>query len=160
MERDVEYRRELVMKYQREMEPLMRYLPWFEDRYGKQVSMLYSGDDFSDRAMSFPVYEGTLLSFVKEAQKTSLMDRNYMYLYNKYHMPTPKDERERIEKVTIKDMEILTGVLSKYVLSGMTKGNVWPLAVEEGIFLAILKKFEELFVLWCQPTYRGEQQEY
>lgn len=150
LEQDLTYRRELIMKYQTEMEPLMRYMNWLEDKYGKKVSSLYQGDNA--QTIAFPVYDGALLSFVKEAAKTSLMDRNYMYLYNRYPMPTPKDERERIEKVTIKDLEILPGVLSKYVLGGMTKGYVWPIAVEEGIFLAILKKMKELNELWCQPT--------
>lgn len=150
LEQDLTYRRQLIMGYQKELEPLMRYMNWLEDKNGKKVSSLYKGDN--DNTIAFPVYDGTLLAFVKEAAKTSLMDRNYMYLYNRYSMPTPKDERERIEKVTIKDLEILPGVLSKYVLGGMTKGYVWPIAVEEGIFLAILKKMKELEALWCQPT--------
>ena len=62
-----------------------------------------------------------------------------------------EDELRMIENVTIKNVEILIGILSKYICGGMTKGWLWSQAVEEGIFLAILLKFKELFELWGQP---------
>ncbi len=109
--------------------------------------------------MTFPVYEGTLLRFVGDVQQTSLMDRNYRYLYARYRIHTPEEERHLIENVTIADMEILTGILSRYILEGRTKGMVWPAGVEEGIYLAILRKFQELFRKWCQPLNQSNQQE-
>ena len=54
---------------------------------------------------------------------------------------------------------VLAGILSRYILEGRTKGMVWPAGVEEGIYLAILRKFQELFRKWCQPLNQSNQQE-
>lgn len=158
MEQDMEYRRKLIKRYRKEVEPLLRYLSWFEDKRGAKVSSVYSENELRQHSMPFPVYDGTLLSFVKEVQKSSLTDRNYVYVYSQYRISTPQDERRLIESVTIKNMEVLTGILSKYICGGMTKGWLWSQAVEEGIFYAILLKFKELFDMWDQPS--GNQGEW
>ena len=159
LEKDIEYRRTVMEGYKNEIEPLFWYIPWLESRYGKKVSNSFTCDNFSERTMTFPVYEGTLLRFVSDVQQTSLMDRNYRYLYTRYRIHTPEEERHLIENVTIADMEILTGILSRYILEGRTKGMVWPAGVEEGIYLATLRKFQELFRKWCQPLNQSNQQE-
>ena len=89
MEKDIEYRRTVMEGYKNEIEPLFWYVPWLESRYGKKVSNSFTCDNFSERTMTFPVYEGTLLRFVGDVQQTSLMDRNYRYLYNRYRIHTP-----------------------------------------------------------------------
>lgn len=159
MEVDIEYRRKLIAQYKKDVKPLFRYLPWLEEKRGQKVSSTYAGDNLAAHSITIPVYDGTLLGFVKEVQRGSMLDRNYVYVYSRYRMKTPAEEREAIEKVTIRNMEVLTGVLSKYVLGGMTKGTLWPQAVEEGIFLAILEKFKELFILWDNPTGNQGKQE-
>lgn len=152
MVQDFDYKRQLIERYKDDVEPLFRYIPWMETKKGAKVSSSYRENDLASHSMPFPVYEGTLLSFVKDVQKTKLLDRNYMYVYARYRMPSPKEERALIESVTLTNMEILTGILSKYVLGGMTKGFMWSQAVEEGIFLAILLKFQELISVWDQPV--------
>ncbi len=152
MVQDIEYKRQLIKRYREDVEPLFRYIAWLESKQGAKVSSAYKDNDVAAHSMSFPVYEGTLLSFVKDVQKTQLLDRNYLYLYARYQLPTPKAERELINSVTLINMEILTGILSKYVMGGMTKGWMWSQAVEEGIFLAILLKFKELIEMWDQPV--------
>ncbi|MBO5167273.1 MAG: hypothetical protein J6B90_11835 [Lachnospiraceae bacterium] len=151
MEHDIEYRRKLMDNYKKDVEPLFRYLSWFEEKKGKQVSSSYTGNDLGQHSMVFPVYDGTLMGFVKEVQRTSLTDRNYVYIYTRNRINSVEDELKMIEGVTIKNTEILTGILSKYICGGMTKGWLWSQAVEEGIFLAILLKFKELFEMWSQP---------
>ena len=148
MEKDIEYRRTVMEGYKKEIEPLFWYVPWLESKYGKKVSNAFTCENFSERTMTFPVYEGTLLRFVGDVQQTSLLDRNYRYLYTRYRIHTPEA-----------DMEILMGILSRYILEGRTKGMVWPAGVEEGIYLAILRKFQELFRKWCQPLNQSNQQE-
>ena len=138
--------------YRKSVEPLFRYFTWLEAKKGAKVSAIYSDNELGQNSVPFPVYDGTLLSFVKEVQRTNLTDRNYVYAYTRYRISTPADERKLIESVTIKNVEVLTAVLSKYICGGMTKGWLWSQAVEEGIFYAILKKFKELFDLWDQPT--------
>ena len=49
-----------------------------------------------------------------------------------------------IRKATLRDLEILSGILSRYVLGGMTKSVLWAQGVENGVFLEILYKLREL----------------
>lgn len=150
MEQDIEYTRKLIERYRIEVEPLFRYLPWLKEKCGKHVSSKYDNDKLK-HSISFPVYDSTLLGFVKEVQRTALTDRNYVYVYSRNGIRSVKDEHKLIAEVTIKSIDVLTAVLSNYIIGGMTKGWLWPQAVEEGIFLEILLKFKELFVLWDQP---------
>lgn len=159
MEQDLEYKRQLIKRYRKDVEPLFRYITWLDTKKGAKVSSAYAENNLSQNSMAFPVYDGTLLGFVKDVQRTELTDRNYVYVYARYRLATPKDERELIHNVSIKNVEVLTGILSKYILGGMTKGWLWSQAVEEGIFLAILLKFKELFDMWDQPVAGlGEQE--
>lgn len=151
MEQDMEYRRELVRRIRPEVEPLFRYIPWLESKAGQKVSSTYGANDITLHSVPFPVYDSTLLSFVKEVQKSSLTDKNYVYVYARHKMNTSDEEKALIDSVTIANMEILTGVLSKYIIGGMTKGWIWSQAVQEGVFLAILKKYKALFDMWDQP---------
>lgn len=158
MEQDVDYRRKLIERYRNDVEPLFRYLPWLQDKRGKRVSSNYESDELA-HSISFPVYDSTLMGFVKEVQKRGLTDRNYVYVYSRYEIKSLEDEHKVIAEVTIKNVEVLTAVLSKYINGGMTKGWLWPQAVEEGIYLEILLKFKELFVLFDQPMdIRGKQE--
>ncbi|HKM35584.1 MAG TPA: DUF6508 domain-containing protein [Lachnospiraceae bacterium] len=159
MEQDLDYRHKLVRRIKPEVEPLFRYLPWLEAKEGQMVSSTYTANDVSTYSIPFPVYDSTLLSFIKEVQKSSLTDKNYVYIYTRHRMKTTEEERAHIENVTITNLEILTGVLSKYILGGMTKGWVWSQAVQDGIFLAILRKFQTLFELWDQPEVKLGKQE-
>lgn len=152
MVQDMEYKRQLIKRYREDVEPLFRYITWLDSKKGAKVSSAYKDNDLAIHSMPFPVYDGTLLGFVKEVQKTKLLDRNYLYVYARYSLPTPKDELALIDSVTLVNMEILTGILSKYIMGGMTKGWLWSQAVEEGIFLAILLKFKELIDMWDQPV--------
>lgn len=152
MVQDMEYKRQLIKRYREDVEPLFCYIAWLDSKKGAKVCSAYKDNDLATHSMSFPVYDGTLLGFVKEVQKTKLLDRNYLYVYARYSLPTPKDELALIDTVTLVNMDILTGILSKYIMGGMTKGWLWSQAVEEGIFLAILLKFKELIDTWDQPV--------
>ena len=77
MEQSSEYREQLLESYKQAVRPLLPYLPWLEQSAGKRASSIYSGQDIGVNSVSFPVYDGTLLNFVREATKSPLMDRNY-----------------------------------------------------------------------------------
>lgn len=137
-------REELVAKYSPEVQKLMKYIPWLQSKKGSSVSSNYTGDNLTAHSISFPVYDSTLLSFVKEAKKSPLMDRNYAYVYTRNGISTVQDERTMIAHVRLQDMHILWGILSRYILGGMTKSAIWSKGVEEGIYLALLLKMKEL----------------
>lgn len=145
---DIEYRRRVVQEYKADVEKLVRYLPWLEAKSGSDVSETYSGSGIGEHSIAFPVYDSTLLGFVKEVQRTNLLDRNYRYIYSRNRIVTQKDELRAISNADITRMDILKGILSKYVMGGMTKGRVWTEAVQNRIFLNVVKKMKENLEFW------------
>ena len=84
--------------------------------------------------------DSTLMSFIKEVQRTGLLDRNYVYVYSRNRIRTVADELQIIDRCGIMEMDILKGILSKYVMGGMTKGRLWTEAVYNQVFLKVLMK--------------------
>ena len=80
------------------------------------------------------------------------MDRNYMYVYSRYRIRTLQDEIKAIDRSSIKEMDVLKAILSKYVMGGMTKGRMWSEAVENGIFLRVVSKMKANLDFWDRPT--------
>lgn len=153
MEQDIEYRQQLVQEYGRMVTPLLRYLPWLIKNAGQSGSTGYGGDEGSEHSMSFsfPVYDATLMNFIREASKSALMDRNYIYVYTRGRIQTHDDERRLIQAADLKDWDILRGILSKYVLGGRTKAYLWSEAVRENIFVLVLEKMQEIIEYWDKP---------
>lgn len=151
MENENIYRQELVNKYRRSMEELFRYLPWLEEKSGEKMVHNYQGDDRPQGSVAIPVYDGTLLSFVKEMNATGLMDRNYVYVFSRYGIRTEQDELRVIDKTELKEIEVIFGIMAKYVLGGMTKGILWSKAIENGVFYHGLRRIKELLEVWDKP---------
>lgn len=141
---------ELLEKYKCEVESLSRYIPWFESKTVGMVSHMYRNEG-TDSTFSFPVYDSTLLSFVNEAGMSSFMDRNYQYIYTRYHIRSHEDEWRAIEKADIMTMDVIGGILSKYILGGVTKATLWKEGVQYEIFLRCLKKAKEIVEFWDKP---------
>ena len=141
-------REEFVARYKGVIEPLMRYMPWLANASGKAADTMYENDGISGNSLSFPVFDGTLMSFVREVGNTALMNRNYPYVYSKLRMKNADDELRAISRATINDIDVLNGILSKYVMGGRTKASLWNAGVQDGIFLKILEKYKELLEYW------------
>lgn len=148
---DQEYMRDMAKQYKEELTPLLRYLPWLEEHAGMKTGSEYDGHADGNTTMSFPIYDSTLLGFVKEAGKSGFMDRNYAYVYSRRQLKTPADERKAIEAATMREWNVLCGILSRYVLGGNTKAVLWTQAVRENIFGMILEKMQELVEFWDKP---------
>lgn len=151
MEQDVRYYKQQLDEYKKTLMPLLRYLPWLEKSAGTSVSQTYQGTDETAQVMRFPVYDGTLMSFVKELAKTPFMDRNYRYIYTRNNIRTHDDERRVIERATIKEWNMLCGILSKYVLGGQTKALLWNEAVQERLFYLVILKMKDIVEYWDRP---------
>ncbi|MCL2051250.1 MAG: hypothetical protein FWG91_05940 [Lachnospiraceae bacterium] len=147
MENDKEHRLQLIADYRQWLEPYFRYIPWFEERIGKNQAKLYDGDNTS-QTISVPVYDSTLLNFVKSINSTGFMNRNYPYIYSKYGLTSCADELARIEKCDLKDVDVIVGIISKYVIGGMAKGKLWTDAVSEGIFYHALVRIKQILDVW------------
>ena len=141
---DIDARKKLIEEYQPDAKLLVRYISWLEQKGGSDVMNSYEGEGVQKTSFTFPVYDSTLLQFVNTAKKTRFMNRNYQYVYSRNRIKTLEQEKAIVRGATLRDMEILSGVLSKYVLGGMTKSVLWAQGVENGIYLEVLCKLREL----------------
>ena len=137
---------EVFDKYRSDIDKLIAYLPWLEEKSGKsKVSDIYNGDGLDQHSISFPVYDGTLLRFVKDAENTQFMDRNYVYVISRNRLKSAGEEVEFVKKQTMLKMDNIGGILSKYVMGGRTKAKLWSEAVDKGVFLAVVTRLKELY---------------
>ncbi len=151
MENENVYRQEMMNKYRLAMGDMFRYIPWLEEKSGKKLVQNYNGDNIPMHSVPIPVYDSTLLGFVKDMQRTELLDRNYVYIFSRYSIRTEADELRTIEETEFKDIEAIFGIMAKYVLGGMTRGILWSRGMENGVFLSGLKKIKELLDIWDEP---------
>lgn len=137
----------IVSRYRPQLEKIIPYLRWLKDNASNEaVTQNYSNNDL--KSMPFPVYDSNLLSFVKACQNTDLLDRNYVYVYSRNRLNSSKDELMFIQDAQITDIDDLAGILSKYILTGMTKGSVWGEGVRNGVLYRVVEKMDELVRFW------------
>lgn len=148
---DIVYRQQIVNEYKPDVEKLIRYIPWLEEKAGTNVSETFEGSGIKGSSITFPVYDSTLMSFIKEVQRTKLLDRNYVYIYSRNRIRTVEDELRMIDRSGIREMDVLKGILSKYVLGGMTKGKLWTEAVRNRVFLNVIIKMKKNIEFWDKP---------
>ncbi len=139
---------EMVEYYKPDVEELAVYIPWLETHKGGESSSVFTGEGVEKNSITFPVYDTTLMNFVKAAQASSLMNRNYVYVYSRNRIRTEADEHRFIRNATIKEMGDLWGIISKYILKGMTKAALWSEGVRNGVFLELLLKMKEILAYW------------
>lgn len=151
MSQNAEYRKQQIDGYKKTIVPLLRYLPWLEKNAGQNVGEIYKDPAASEHSIGIPVYDATLMNFVKEAGATSLMERNYAYVYTRNGIVSHEDERRVIENAQIGDWDILRGILTKYVMGGRTRASLWTEGVKENIYLLVLKKMQEIVEFWDKP---------
>ena len=135
---------QIIEEYKDDLDRLLRYLPYLENKGAKDVSDFYEGDG-ENKVIPVPVYDSTLLAFVKEAGNTRFMNRNYPYAYRKWRMPDANAERIAMGSANIRDIDLFRGILSKYVLEGRRKSYMWTKGVEEQIFVTALRRLKSLF---------------
>ena len=139
---------DIVARYRPELSKLTPYLNWLKENTSHDVAQSYSNSDL--KSMPFPIYDSNLLAFVKAAQTTNLLDRNYVYVYTRNRLNSAKDELLFIQDAQIRDMDDLAGILSSYVLQGMTKGSKWAEGVRNGVLYNVVKKMDDLVRFWGQ----------
>jgi len=142
---EVSLRESIVNEYRGDLEKLLKYLSYFDKKGGKDVSGYYDGDK-SFESIPVPVYDSTLLRFVKEAKTTKFIYRNYPYVYTRLNIKTPSDERKLLDNAPLRDIDTFRAILSKYVLEGQTKSVMWSKGVEERIYVSFLDNLQRRFV--------------
>ncbi len=146
---------QILHMYKDDVNKLTAFLPYLEAKHDK-VSGVYADDGLKEHSVVVPVYDGTLMSFVKAADATSFMDRNYRYVYTRNHLKNAQDELAFIDQATIFQMDLLGGILSYYVLGGRTKARLWSEGMNNGVFLKLVSKMKELVEFWTN----AERKEY
>lgn len=155
MDQNSEYRQQLLEEYKLMTAPFWRYLPWLEKNAGQSGSTYYQGPESTENSLKFPVYDSTLMGFVKEMTRSGLMDKNYSYVYTRNRIKTHEDERKMIREADLRDWDILRGILSKYVLGGRTKGYLWSQGLQENIYYLVLKQMQKIIEYWDRPLEMG-----
>lgn len=143
-ELDMDARKNLIKQYQPDAKRLVRYISWLETKQGGDVMKSFEGEGVEKTTFTFPVYDSTLLSFIKTARETQFITRNYQYVYNRNRIKSTQQEKKVIAGATLRDIGLLSGIFSRYVLGGMTKSLLWAQGVENGIFLAVLCRLREI----------------
>lgn len=153
-EEQLRVRDEIVSKYAKDLEKLQKYIPYLEKK-GESVSQdFYKGEGNNFKSVPFPVYDSALLSFVKEAGTTQFMNRNYPYVYRRYHINGVEDEKKLIKTAGFKDIDIFGGILSRYVMEGRKRGMVWTEGLQHRIYLDIILSLNKLFYEYYEPEKR------
>lgn len=144
-EQDESLREQIVNEYRYDLTRLLRYLPYFDKKTGKDVQSYYEGGERKLESVKVPVYDSTLLAFVKDAKTTKFMYRNYHYVYRRLRIESPAQERKILENAAIRDIDVFRAILSKYVLEGQTKSVMWTRGVEERIYVTVLDTLQKRF---------------
>lgn len=137
-------REEIIICYKEDIVKLLAFLPWLERTSGRTASGMYSGDGIEGNSIAVPVYDSTLLNFIKAIRGTEFLNRNYVYTFSRYRIKTAADERRVIEACSLQEISVLGDILSKYVLKGDVRGAVWSEGVSNGIYLTLLLKLKDL----------------
>ncbi len=137
-------RQERIDAYRKEVNKLLPYVGWLTEKQGQLLSKNYTDDGIGSGSISFPVYDGTLLNFIKAPSATNLINQNYIYDYRKYRISEGKGELTFIERAQPKDISVICSILSRYALKGRTKGKVWTEGVVNGVYLKAITKIHEL----------------
>ena len=97
-------REEIIICYKEDVERLLKFLPWLQKTSGGVSSGIYNGEGIENSSMAVPVYDSTLLGFIKEIRTTDFMNRNYVYTYSRYRIKTAKDELRVIDACSLQEI--------------------------------------------------------
>lgn len=137
--------REMILdEYRADVEGLLKYLPWLHKTTGQKVDSYYEGND-GGLGFKVPVYDSTFLAFVKDAEKTKFVTKNYPYVLTRYQIKTADDALRLMQTAKIHEIDLFAAVISKYVLEGKRRGIIWTEAMDKGIFTVALDCLNDLF---------------
>jgi len=144
MEQDAGMNEKIIREYHEAVEPLFRFWPWLEQHAGETGQTLFEEQGIAEHSLTFPVYDPMLTQFIREAGQSSLMDRNYPYVYSRNGLRDHADERALITKAGPEEWDQLRGILSRYVLGGRVKAMLWSEGVKACTYLLVLKRMKEI----------------
>lgn len=140
-----EVRDAIVAKYEKDLDRLQRFLPYLDTKGLKDEQIFYKGEGGGFRSVPFPVYDSNLLAFIKEAEQTQFINKNYPYVYRRYQINNTADEKKIMAKADINDIDAFCAILSKYVIEGHRRGVVWTEGLQYRIYVDFIKNLNRMF---------------
>lgn len=140
---ELDLREQAIEQYTPDVEKLVRYLSWLKKQTAETATSYYDGEG-KETLLQIPVFDSTLLNFVKEAEKTQFMTKNYPYVYSRFRIRSHEDEIRLMRTANVKDIDIFKGILSKYVLEGKRRPSAWRDAISENIFVTAVECLDEI----------------
>ena len=90
--KEANLKEQIIEEYKDDLVRLLKYLPFLEKKGGKDVQDYYEGDG-ENKVIPVPVYDSTLLGFVKEARSTKFMYRHGIG-NTKGYRPVSRDNKQ------------------------------------------------------------------
>lgn len=150
LENEKKSTKELVDEYKDIVTSLSKFIPWLEMKQGQNIMSNFVPQN-AGLSLSIPRYDGMVIELVKALEASGKMNRNYPYIYRNQRIYDVDDEISLIHRATINDMDILFGILSKYIITGRVKARVWNEGVENGVYFESISKLKELIEFWDMP---------
>ena len=126
-------------------EIILGYIDYFEDLKEGQGGRWEESTICNGRkTLRYPVYDNKFESFIRELYKTDLLKGDYLEYIDKNN--TDFDNIDEVIKES--NIELLKAILTYYVRQERFCDGFWIEAIDRGIFLKILYRLKEKFMVY------------
>jgi ADP-ribosylglycohydrolase len=125
--------------YSTAIEKLCKFLPYFKTATMESVCKWTPAEKTEEKQYitPYPTYDKTLLEFIDEVYNSNLLYTDYMSVTQNLH-----EELNNVIKTA--DLDLLRAILTYHVRAERFGDGAWATAVEEKVFLRILKRLKEI----------------
>lgn len=126
-----------------ELEKIRHYISYFETVRAEAAYRWEKGKKLKNGSYSvgFPVYQSKFLDFVDDVSRSNLMDCSYGETLREYGL---KMDNGLAKEIDTADFKLAKAILTCYIRQERFCDGLWGRAIEEGTFLALLKRLETL----------------
>lgn len=128
-----------MTKYDR----LFEFIPYLETASADEI-VRWGGDDRSSDGiitLPYPIYDERVEAFIKTVYECDLLNRDYFETIKSYGICTAKELGNAINDA---DNRLVIALLTYYVRQERFCDGLWGKAIEEKIFLRLIKRLFEL----------------
>ncbi len=125
------------------VERLTAFIPYFENVNKENVCRWSGGEKIVDNhfTMPYPVYKRSINNFIEIVYKSNLLCYDYLDVIQKYGLDNTAEMNVAIDNA---DLELALAILTGYVRQERFCDGLWESAVQDKMFLKILKRLEQL----------------
>jgi ADP-ribosylglycohydrolase len=127
----------------RSVDKLLKFIPYFENADPQNACRWCAGNKLGENhfTMKYPLYQQTLEDFVKTVYSTNLICYNYIEIIEKYGL---HDKEEMYMALEHSELELILAILTGYIRQERFCDGLWESAIENKVFLKILRRLEGL----------------